>query len=73
MCLYNEQSQICMDTVIGILPVFSCGRERNCWNHRFTGLKLCSTFETSLPDAGTSVVVFVVAAAVVVVLAVLVV
>lgn len=30
MCSYDEQSQICMDTVIGILSVFSCSlmRER---------------------------------------------
>lgn len=28
MCLYDEQSQICMDTVIGILSVFSCSLTR---------------------------------------------
>lgn len=31
VCLYDEQSQICMDTVIGILSVFSCSLKRDDW------------------------------------------
>lgn len=29
VCWYDEQSQICMDTVIGILSVFSCSLKRD--------------------------------------------
>lgn len=39
MCLYDEQSQICMDTVVGILSVFSCSLKRGGETER-TGCSL---------------------------------